>query len=35
VTEQAAQRVLTLPLFAHMTAEQVELVAATLREACA
>ena len=26
---------LTLPLFAHMTEEQVELVAATLREACA
>lgn len=35
VTERAARRVLTLPLFAHMTDEQVELVAATVREACA
>jgi dTDP-4-amino-4,6-dideoxygalactose transaminase len=35
VTEDAAGRILTLPLFAHMTEEQVELVAATLREACA
>jgi dTDP-4-amino-4,6-dideoxygalactose transaminase len=35
VTDEAARRALTLPLFAHMTGEQVDLVAATLREACA
>ncbi len=35
VTDEAARRALTLPLFAHMTDEQVEFVAATLREACA
>jgi dTDP-4-amino-4,6-dideoxygalactose transaminase len=35
VTDEAARRALTLPLFAHMTDEQVELVAAALREACA
>ena len=35
VTDEAARRSLTLPLFAHMTGEQVDLVAATLREACA
>jgi dTDP-4-amino-4,6-dideoxygalactose transaminase len=35
VTDEAARRSLTLPLFAHMTCEQVDLVAATLREACA
>jgi dTDP-4-amino-4,6-dideoxygalactose transaminase len=35
VTDEAAQRALTLPLFAHMTDEQVALVATTLSEACA
>jgi dTDP-4-amino-4,6-dideoxygalactose transaminase len=35
VTDEAARRLLTLPLFPHMTEEQVELVAASLREACA
>ena len=35
VTDEAARRALTLPLFAHMSEQQVELVAATLREACA
>jgi dTDP-4-amino-4,6-dideoxygalactose transaminase len=35
VTDEAARRALTLPLFAHMTDEQVAHVAATLREACA
>ena len=35
VTDEAARRCLTLPLFPHMTDEQVELVAATLQEACA
>jgi dTDP-4-amino-4,6-dideoxygalactose transaminase len=35
VTDEAARRALTLPLFAHMTGEQVDLVATTLREACA
>ena len=34
-TDEAARRCLTLPLFPHMTDEQVELVAATLQEACA
>jgi dTDP-4-amino-4,6-dideoxygalactose transaminase len=34
VTDEAARRALTLPLFAHMTGEQVEFVAETLREAC-
>lgn len=34
VTDETARRTLTLPLFAHMTDEQVELVAATLRKAC-
>jgi dTDP-4-amino-4,6-dideoxygalactose transaminase len=35
VTDEVARRSLTLPLFAHMTDDQVDLVAATLREACA
>jgi dTDP-4-amino-4,6-dideoxygalactose transaminase len=35
VTDEAAGRCLTLPLFPHMTDEQVELVATTLQEACA
>jgi dTDP-4-amino-4,6-dideoxygalactose transaminase len=35
VTDEAARRCLTLPLFPHMTDEQVELVASTLQEACA
>jgi dTDP-4-amino-4,6-dideoxygalactose transaminase len=35
VTDEAARRALTLPLFAHMADEQVEFVATTLREACA
>jgi dTDP-4-amino-4,6-dideoxygalactose transaminase len=34
VTDEAARRLLTLPLFPHMTDEQVDLVATTLREAC-
>lgn len=35
VTDEAARRALTLPLFAHMTDEQVEHVAGALTEACA
>jgi dTDP-4-amino-4,6-dideoxygalactose transaminase len=34
ITDEAARRCLTLPLFPHMTDEQVELVTATLQEAC-
>ena len=35
VTDEAARRALTLPLFAHMSDEQVEHVAGALCEACA
>jgi dTDP-4-amino-4,6-dideoxygalactose transaminase len=35
VTDEAARRLLTLPLFPHMSEEQVDLVATTLQEVCA